>query len=230
MMNQGAEQLLVQSLIDRSRSQRSLVRLAMAFKAHRPDWGSQGTQVALGLTGFLSHINWNLETAEYLLADWVDDAEGRMDAHLLDVRLNQVQQLVDMIKRPRPFVLQTDPEHPKPDLAALLSTLANNGLSTRELHELTQADEVSAPNYLRFAGIELSEGQMGQVSKQWSQLRQLGVQDYFDALRHDHRDFHPEVLWYQVTRHISLMGYALDPSVAPNKPRRGRRGKRGLDA
>jgi hypothetical protein len=209
MMNQEAEQLLVQSLIDRSRSQRSLVMLAMAFKAHRPDWGSQGTLVALGLTEFLNYIGWHLDLTEIRLPSWIEDAEERMDDQMLNVRLNQIQRLVDLVKHPRPVVLARDPKHHQVTIAQLFCDLANAGVMARDLRGLNELDGTEAREELERVGIDLSESLALQLESRWDQLRGLTVEHFVNALSKHDRDFHPSVLWFQVTRHLETIGCVL---------------------
>ncbi|MEX2536361.1 MAG: hypothetical protein WD273_12265 [Trueperaceae bacterium] len=192
--------------------------LAMAFRAHQPAWGSQGTLLALGLTEFLNYIDWHLDLAETLLSSWLEDAQKRMDDNMLDLRLNQIQYLVDTATNPRNVALQVDPDHTHPALAELLCALANAGVMERDLRGLKQAGKIAIAEQLEKPELNwLGDSAKRQLAQSWNQVRGLGAEDSLNALRKDDRDLHPTVLQFQVTKHVHKISYALDTRFLDGK-------------
>jgi hypothetical protein len=210
-MKTGVYENLVHSLLRRSRTQRSIPMLAMAIKAHKPDWGSQGTLAAVGMTEFLNFIDWHFDLAKTQLAKWAAEAAGRMDDKLLGVRVTQIRTLINLVERPRPFALQPNPEHPQPELAEVLCRMANAGLTMNDLDGLQEMTQASgAISSLREGGIIVGDFLPDLLTVNWDWMRHASAEDELEAVIAEHRDFHPNVLRFQVTGHIQTLGRIFD--------------------
>lgn len=174
----GLEPDLLQNLLYRATSRRSLHLLAMAFRLRFPRWGSQALLVTQGLAGYLDFIEWDLTQAEYRLMDFFDMAgelaRSSASGALQALRITQIRHLAELNDQEQTYTMR-----PADDTVRCreLTAFANQGLLLADLKAGMQ-HELDAEEYQRLAPL----------------LSNLSLDDYVAAVHPEDQNMHPNVL------------------------------------
>lgn len=165
---------LLQNLLVRAVSRRSLHLLAMAFRLKYPRWGSQAVLITLGLASFLDSIEWNIDDAEYLLIEYMDMHDHVQSSQLRALRFTQVRHLAELNSREEQFSMRPADDT---EQSIRLTEMANQGYLLYELLDVMHA-ELDADDYARLRPL----------------LEGLSLDAYLGAVHPDDRHMHPNML------------------------------------
>lgn len=99
---------MVHALLKQARKEHSYLKLAMAFRIQKPEWGSQAVLVAANLVPFLNYIEWDLDNLLTKFTDWHDEQSSSSDKSLTSLEANSLKELVAMLNMPRIIELEAD--------------------------------------------------------------------------------------------------------------------------
>lgn len=176
----------------------------MAFKVQNPEWGSQATLVAIGVTSYLHVLNWDLSQVSVRFPSWHEEAQAFHDPHLLTLRATQVHALANMIDHPRSVPLRVTPN--ANDLQRLLSTLANSGLMLKDLSQLARHDAQHPVVRAWIPVLNASSSLQGLWDWHREDLLKITLEDYLDALHPEDQGNHPNMVYAGVLRHWRQLG------------------------
>lgn len=208
---------LVPFLVRKAARQRSIVHLATAFRAQKPEWGSQALLAALGLSDYLTFIRWDFTIAEESVPYWLEEAQEVLDPKIVPIRVAQLRELNTMLNEPRAVPLNVNPDAPMDEeLARILVYLANYGVLYSDFEYLANAAMVQhddASSYLDVLGtyyplIELT----GEVfDRRQPDLLDVTPLQYLEAVDRPTRIWHPNALRTAILDYLEKVGRISHP-------------------
>lgn len=165
---------LQQNLILRATARRSLHLLAMAFRLHKPRWGSQSLLIAYGLANYLSYYDWDLRNVEYSIPEYLDASVPSPGRNLTTLRLTQLRHLTELVTEAPPVTLRPADTSER---SRLLTAFANNGCLLHDLRQAATA-ELSPDAYVRLVPL----------------ITSLTPESYVAAVHPEDRALHPQAL------------------------------------
>lgn len=195
---------LTRQLLRHAQRSREPVRLSMAFKAQNPEWGSQATLVAIGVTNYLHHVCWDLSQVTLRFPDWLEEAQAFHAPHLMTLRTTQIHALSRMVDEPRRVTFRPAPGND--DKQMLMHLLASHGLLLSDVRQLLRHDSQHPDVRLWVPAI----GRHPAAQDLWESHRQdlvsVSLDDYLSAVHPEDQDAHPNVLYATVLRHWKQLG------------------------
>jgi hypothetical protein len=202
---------LTRQLLRHAQRLREPVRLSMAFKTQNPEWGSQATLVAIGVTGYLHTLDWDLSQVTLRFPSWLEEARAFHAPHLLTLRSTQVLALSRMVEEPRPTTLR--PVSTDSDMPALLHLLANSGLLLEDVRRLARRDSRDPHVRLWAPNIRSHREAQHLWDAHHDDLHHVTLEQYIESVVDEDHDHHPNVLYATVLRHWRQLGNLSTPAA-----------------
>jgi hypothetical protein len=202
-MNMNTTVSLVAHLVRHAIRTRDLTRLAMAFKAQKPEWGSQGTLVAIGLASALHFLDWELERATERFLEWREEAAATATPGMLSLRSTQYGELMNLVRRPRPLSLAAAIDDPAAPAAMLLPELANRGLLWGDIAALAQSAPHDPLTLQILPDLEHDTRFSAHYREYHPELASATIEQYVACVASADLPHHPHTLYKAVNQHYT---------------------------
>lgn len=208
---------LTEWLLFQAMRERNLLRLAMALRVHKPEWGSQATLVAVGLSSFLDSIDWDTSQVYQGVQRWLEEEAEHHEGPMRTLRFTQLKELTELVNSPRDVVLYPNITSGEASFQSLLAQLANHGLLHSDVIQIGNLVEQGLHNDPRLLSMlpEMADpnSDLAKLITFYSHdLSQVTLDAYFSAVRVEDRHLHPNMLLHVVLQHWEHLGRVSSPS------------------
>ena len=205
------EHNLTKALLERAAKERSILLLAMAFRAHKPSWGSQSLLFSMSLLSYLVYIDWNLKLVTPAFESWYAFAQKNYDPLLLGVRVAQMRELMDLTNKPRTVTLRANPLFKgNPELKGLYVLLSNQGYMQQDLNILAERGLPAEGLLLGDTFIRPEDELYKLFYKHWGTLKG-DVKPYLEALLPQDQPLHPNMLMSRIMNYTQTLAVVSNP-------------------
>jgi hypothetical protein len=201
---------LTYHLLRHAHRERDLLRLSMAFKAHKPQWGSQASLITAGLSTTLLETDWDLPRLTERFAAWYERKTKHLDPAILLIRANQYRELIDLVQRTRLVELRPA-EETLQGVQLLLWALSQRGLLLNDVHRIGQYPAQHPLTLTWLPEIQHNQEFSELFEKYRDQLEHVMLEQYFEIVLEEDRLLHPSMLFQMVRKHWSELGRLSNP-------------------